>query len=74
MKGRPVMTEKKRTRGKPSTALLTDPQVSATAAGLCYITDASPGIRRKRAGQSFTYLKVDGTQLRDPQDLQRLNS
>jgi DNA topoisomerase-1 len=74
MKERPVMTEKKRTRGKPNTALLTDPHVSAKAAGLRYVTDASAGIRRKRAGKGFTYLKVDGTQLRDPQELPRIKS
>jgi DNA topoisomerase-1 len=68
------MTEKKRTRGKPSVALITDPQVSAKAAGLRYGTDASPGIRRRRVGKSFTYLDVDGTQLRDPQELQRIKS
>jgi DNA topoisomerase-1 len=67
------MTEKKRTRGKPSAALITDPQVSAKAAGLRYGTDASPGIRRKRTGKGFTYIDVDGRRLRDPQELQRIN-
>jgi DNA topoisomerase I len=66
------MTEKKRTRGKPSAALITDPQASAKAAGLRYGTDASPGIRRKRAGKGFTYIDVEGRRLHDPQELQRI--
>ena len=68
------MTQKKRTRGTASTALITDPQASAKAAGLRYVTDARPGIRRKRAGKGFTYLTGDGTQLRDRHELQRITS
>jgi DNA topoisomerase I len=68
------MTENQRTRGKPSTALITDPQVSAKAAGLCYVTDTRPGIRRQRAGKGFTYLNMDGIRLLDPQELQRIKS
>src|ERR671924_213920 len=56
------------------TALITDPQASAKAAGLRYVTDAGPGIRRRRAGQGFTYLGVDGRPIRDPQVLQRIKS
>jgi DNA topoisomerase I len=68
------MTAKKRTRGKPSPALIADLRVSAKAAGLRYDTDASPGIRRKRAGKGFTYVDVEGRRLRDPQELQRIKS
>jgi DNA topoisomerase I len=74
MKGRTGMTAKKRTRGKPSVVFITDPRVSAKAAGLRYSTDASPGIRRKRAGKGFTYVDVEGRRLRDPQELQRIKS
>ena len=74
MKGRTGMTAKKRTRDKASTALISDPPVSAKAAGLRYGTDASPGIRRKRAGKGFTYFDVEGRRLRDPQELQRIKS
>jgi hypothetical protein len=31
-----------------------DPVASAEAAGLRYVTDAQPGIRRERAGRHFT--------------------
>lgn len=68
------MPTKKRTRGTPSTALINDPQVSAKVAGLRYVTDASPGIRRQRAGKGFTYLTGDGTRLRDRHELQRITS
>jgi DNA topoisomerase I len=74
MKGRTGMTAKKRTRGKPSVVFITDPRVSAKVAGLRYSTDASPGIRRKRAGKGFTYVDVEGRRLRDPQELQRIKS
>jgi DNA topoisomerase-1 len=46
----------------------------AKAAGLRYVTDTKPGIRRKRAGRSFTYLGPDGGRVRDPQELQRIRS
>jgi DNA topoisomerase-1 len=68
------MTEKKHMQGKLSTALITAPQASAKAAGLRYVTDVSPGIRRKGAGKGFTYLDADGRPIRDPQELQRLKS
>jgi DNA topoisomerase I len=68
------MSTKKRTRGQPSTVLITDPHASAKAAGLRYVTDTSPGIRRQRAGKGFTYLTGDGTRLRDRHELQRITS
>ena len=38
---------------------------SAEAAGLRYVTDAMPGIRRKRHGRGFTYIAPDGQVIRD---------
>ncbi len=37
-----------------------DPVESAEEAGLRYVTDASPGIRRRRAGRGFTFIGPDG--------------
>ena len=37
-----------------------DPVESAEEAGLRYVTDASPGIRRRRAGRGFSYIGPDG--------------
>ncbi len=33
---------------------LTDPEASAEEAGLRYVTDTGPGIRRRRAGKGWT--------------------
>jgi DNA topoisomerase-1 len=50
------------------------PHESAQAAGLRYVTDTSPGIRRKRAGSGFRYLNPDGTAVRDSATLARIRS
>jgi DNA topoisomerase-1 len=44
---------------------LVDPVASARAAGLRYVSDQSPGWRRKRVGKGFTYLDSGGRTLRD---------
>lgn len=38
-----------------------DPEAVAEAAGLLYVSDARPGIRRVRRGRGFSYVKPDGT-------------
>ena len=58
----------------PVTELVTDPAASAKAAGLRYVSDANPGIRRLRKGRGFRYVAADGTQVRDPQTLRRIES
>ena len=42
-----------------------DPQASAEEAGLRYVTDDVPGVRRRRAGKGFTYLGTDGKRITD---------
>jgi DNA topoisomerase-1 len=42
-----------------------DTAESAEEAGLRYVTDASPGIRRRRAGRGFSYIGPDGRRIRD---------
>jgi DNA topoisomerase-1 len=39
---------------------------AARAAGLWYVTDETPGIKRKRAGKGYSYLGLDGKPIRDP--------
>jgi DNA topoisomerase-1 len=51
-----------------------DPEVSAWAAGLRYVSDADPGIRRKRSGETFKYLGSDGDPVTDEETLQRIKS
>jgi DNA topoisomerase-1 len=66
-----------RARRKPRAALpaeATDPQEAAEAAGLRYVTDASPGIRRKRSGKGFRYVGADGRSVRDAATLARIRA
>src|SRR5437899_10420655 len=53
-------------------AELVDPVASAQAAGLRYVSDQSPGIRRKRVGKGFTYLESDGRTIRDQETIRRI--
>lgn len=50
------------------------PVESARAAGLRYVTDAKPGIQRKRVGNHFSYIGLDGKPIRDQKALQRIRS
>jgi len=45
---------------------------SAEAAGLRYVTDATPGIRRQRRGRGFTYIAADGSVIHDKAELERI--
>ena len=45
---------------------------SAEAAGLRYVTDAAPGIRRQRRGRGFTYIAADGSVIHDKAELERI--
>jgi DNA topoisomerase-1 len=47
---------------------------SAAAAGLSYVTDSMPGIRRKRRGRGFVFLGVDGAPVDDEEQLRRFRS
>jgi DNA topoisomerase I len=48
------------------------PEVSAAEAGLRYVSDITPGIRRKRRGKSFSYLDASGKPVKDPAQLERI--
>ena len=54
--------------------LITDPIESARAAGLRYVNDHQPGIRRKRVGKHFSYTGLDGKPIRDPAQLERIKA
>ncbi len=47
---------------------------SAKAAGLRYVTDAKPGIRRKRSGKGFRYVDSQDKPVRDKEVLARIKS
>ena len=54
------------------TADIVDPVSSAAAAGLRYVADAGPGIRRRRAGRGWAYRQPDGSPVRDAATLRRI--
>jgi DNA topoisomerase-1 len=47
---------------------------SAHAAGLRYVSDAMPGIHRRRSGQGFVYVNAKGRRICDSRTLQRIRS
>jgi DNA topoisomerase I len=55
-----------------SVAVFVDPVESAKAAGLRYVSDDRPGIRRKKRGKGFTYVDPQGQTVRDPKVLERI--
>jgi DNA topoisomerase-1 len=53
-------------------AVYVDPEESARAAGLRYISDDMPGIRRRKRGKGFSYVDPKGAVVRDPRTLERI--
>lgn len=51
-----------------------DPRDAAETAGLLYVSDEEPGIRRKKAGKGFTYIRPDGKKVDDKATLERIRS
>lgn len=50
------------------------PAQTAREAGLRYVSDRIPGIRRVRRGKHFAYIAADGKPIRDEGELQRIRS
>jgi DNA topoisomerase I len=51
-----------------------EPQAHARAAGLTYVSDLDPGIRRKRAGTGFSYWSPGGRPIKDASALKRIRA
>jgi DNA topoisomerase I len=51
-----------------------DPREAAESAGLVYVSDEEPGIRRRKSGTGFTYVKPGGGTVKDPGTLKRIRS
>ncbi|HEY7464558.1 MAG TPA: DNA topoisomerase IB [Candidatus Limnocylindria bacterium] len=51
-----------------------DPEASAAEAGLRYVTDSQPGIRRARRGKGFSYTDADGKPITDREHLAWIKS
>lgn len=59
---------------KATLEIFTDPVESAKAARLRYVSDARPGIQRKRWRTGFRYVDSDGKPVRDKETLGRIRS
>ncbi|HET8840631.1 MAG TPA: hypothetical protein VFN35_04150, partial [Ktedonobacteraceae bacterium] len=64
---RPVLDESESSAGAHSLD-------SAEIANLCYVSDASPGISRRRRGKHFSYLTPDGKPLQQQAELERIKA
>jgi DNA topoisomerase-1 len=53
-------------------AVFVDPLESAKAAGLRYVTDDEPGIRRQKRGKGFTFVDPQGQTVKDGKTLERI--
>jgi DNA topoisomerase I len=53
---------------------IVDPRDAAESAGLKYVSDTRPGIRRRKSGKGFTYLRADGSKLSERPLLRRLKA
>jgi len=53
---------------------IVDPKDAAETAGLRYVSDARPGIRRRKSGKGFVYSRADGSNLREADVRQRIKS
>ena len=59
---------------EPAPEPAADPVISAKAAGLRYISDTRPGIRRVKTRTGFRYTNSDNTPVRDKDTLSRIKS
>jgi DNA topoisomerase I len=53
---------------------IVDPREAAESAGLVYVSDEEPGIRRRKAGKGFSYTKAGGGTIKDAATLKRIRS
>lgn len=54
--------------------IVTDPAESAKAAGLRYVSDAKPGLKRLKRGKNFRYTTATGSAVTDDETLGRIKS
>jgi DNA topoisomerase I len=53
---------------------IVDPRDAAESAGLRYVSDERPGIRRKKVGTGFSYVRADGSRLMERGALKRIKT
>jgi DNA topoisomerase I len=54
--------------------LCADPAAVAKSAGLRYVSDARPGITRRRRGNAFAFFDADGGEIKDEDELRRIKA
>lgn len=54
------------------TEVIVEAKEAAKSAGLAYVSDSEPGIRRRQRGKGFQYLNPRGECVRDPATLERI--
>ena len=57
---------------KIESGVIVDPEAAAESAGLTYVSDTDPGLRRKRIGKGFSYVSQDGERVSDKRVLERI--
>lgn len=53
---------------------IVEPKDAAESAGLRYVSDARPGILRKKSGKGFSYIRPDGSKLSDRDAIRRVKA
>jgi DNA topoisomerase-1 len=53
---------------------IVDQRDAAESAGLLYVSDEEPGIRRRKSGKGFSYRNPDGSTVQDAETLKRIKS
>jgi hypothetical protein len=56
----------------PEARSIVDPRDATASAGLSFVSDEQPGIRRQRAGKGFTFVRPNGETMRDEATLKRI--
>jgi DNA topoisomerase-1 len=59
---------------RPGSPVPIDPVSTAKSAGLRYVCDSSPGIRREKVSLGFRYKRADGRLVRSPAELTRIRA
>jgi DNA topoisomerase-1 len=70
----PAARKKAKSTSRTLPEIVRDPVEAAQVAGLRYVSDIMPGIRRKKAGTGFSYVGTDGKTIRDAKELARIRS
>ncbi len=61
-------------KDQTAAARMPSPEASARRAGLHYVSDDEPGIRRKKWGRGFTYLDPEGRHITDEEERARIEA